>query len=117
LVLGSNGAVVAGAVAELGCALLSRDAIADLVADGRLVEIPTPGTPMRRPWHAVVGTYSGAATLLFVRHLRASGWRPHGPRALTPPPAPPSGGGTSRRSRSRVGGSGVDRPAAVKGGS
>jgi DNA-binding transcriptional LysR family regulator len=78
LVLGSNGAVVAGAVAELGCALVSRDAITDLVADGRLVEVPIPGTPMRRPWHAVVGAYSGAATWLFVAHLRASGWRPHG---------------------------------------
>ncbi|MGH3836003.1 MAG: LysR family transcriptional regulator [Pseudonocardiaceae bacterium] len=129
LVLGSNGAVVAGAVAELGCTLISRDAIADLVADGRLVEVPTPGTPMRRPWHAVIGAYSGAATWLFVRHLRASGWRPHGPRpsgptaassgaslgaSRTPPPAPPSGGGMSRRSRSKVD-SGVDRSAPVTG--
>ncbi|HEV7451449.1 MAG TPA: LysR family transcriptional regulator [Pseudonocardiaceae bacterium] len=81
LVLGSNGAVVAGAVAELGCALVSRDAIADVVVDGRLVVVPTPGTPMRRPWHAVAGAYSGAATWLFVEHLRASGWRPHGPRS------------------------------------
>jgi DNA-binding transcriptional LysR family regulator len=78
LVLGSNGAVVAGAVAELGAALVSRDAVADLLADGKLVEIPAPGTPLRRPWHAVAGLYSGAATWLFVRHLRAAGWRPHG---------------------------------------
>jgi DNA-binding transcriptional LysR family regulator len=134
LVLGSNGAVVAGAVAELGCALVSRDAIAEVVAAGRLVEIRTPGTPMQRPWHAVAGVYSGAATWLFVSHLRASGWRPHGPRpasasnatsfgaplttppappAATPPPAPPSGGGTPRRSRSRVNSDGVDRPAAA----
>ncbi|MGH3912469.1 MAG: LysR family transcriptional regulator [Pseudonocardiaceae bacterium] len=76
LVLGSNGAVVAGAVAELGAALVSRDAITDLLADGRLVEVPTPGTPMRRPWHAVAGAYSGAATQLFVQHLRAAGWQP-----------------------------------------
>lgn len=78
LVLGSNGAVVAGAVAELGAALVSRDAVTDLLADGRLVEVTAPGTPMRRPWHAVAGAYSGAATWLFVRHLRASGWRAHG---------------------------------------
>jgi LysR family transcriptional regulator, low CO2-responsive transcriptional regulator len=78
LVLGSNGAVVAGAVAELGAALVSRDAICDLLADGRLVEVATTGTPMRRPWHAVVGTYSGAATWLFVQHLRAAGWRSRG---------------------------------------
>jgi LysR family transcriptional regulator, low CO2-responsive transcriptional regulator len=125
LVLGSNGAVVAGAVAELGCALVSRDAIADLLAGGRLVEVPTPGTPMRRPWHAAIGSYSGAATWLFIRHLRASGWRPHGLRSSVdspdaspvPPPAPPTGGGTPPRPRSRVSTGGVDRPAAVEGGS
>ncbi|MGH3799753.1 MAG: hypothetical protein ACRDTD_06395, partial [Pseudonocardiaceae bacterium] len=102
-----------------GCTLVSRDAIADLVADGRLVEVPTPGTPMRRPWHAVVGAYSGAATWLFVGHLRASGWRPHGPRrsatSVIPPPAPPTGGGMTPRSRSRVNGGGVDRSAPMEG--
>jgi DNA-binding transcriptional LysR family regulator len=77
LVLGSNGAVVAGAVAELGAALVSRDAIAHQLADGRLVVIPAPGTPMSRPWHAVAGAYSGPATWLFVRHLRSSGWCAH----------------------------------------
>lgn len=79
LVLGSNGAVVAGAVAELGAALVSRDAITDQLADGRLVEIAAPGTPMSRPWHAVAAAYCGAATWLFVRHLRVEGWRSHGP--------------------------------------
>jgi DNA-binding transcriptional LysR family regulator len=77
LVLGSNGAVVAGAVAELGAALVSRDAIAHQLSDGRLVVIPAPGTPMSRPWHAVAGAYSGPATWLFVRHLRSSGWCAH----------------------------------------
>jgi DNA-binding transcriptional LysR family regulator len=128
LVLGSNGAVVAGAVAELGCALVPRDAIADLLADGRLVELSTPGTPMRRSWHAVVAAYSGASTWLFVRHLHLSGWRPHDARSSvtssaasfraprTPPPDPPTGGGASRRSRPRLKGGGVDRPVAVEGG-
>ena len=139
LVLGSNGAVVAGAVAELGCALVSRDAITDLIADGRLVEVPAPGTPLRRPWHAAVGTYSGAATWLFIRHLRACGWQAHGPTAsgpaaassaaifgsslaspsdlpvVTSPPHQPSGGGMPRPSRSRVDRGGVDRPVAVEG--
>lgn len=78
LVLGSNGAVVAGAVAELGASLVSRDAVADHLVDGRLVEVPSPGTPLRRPWHAVVGAYSGAATWLFVRQLRMAGWRARG---------------------------------------
>ncbi len=75
LVLGSNGAVVAGAVAELGCAMVSRDAIADLLADGRLGELPVPDTPMQRPWHAVAGTYCGASTQLFAQHLWAAGWQ------------------------------------------
>ncbi len=93
LVLGSNGAVVAGAVAELGATLVSRDAIAGLLAEGRLVVLATPGTPMRRPWHAVAGAYAGASTWLFVRHLHASGWRSLGARSsLTPPPDPPTGG-------------------------
>jgi DNA-binding transcriptional LysR family regulator len=83
LVLGSNGAVVAGAVAELGAALVSRDAISDQLADGRLVEVPTPGTPMSRPWHAVAAAYSGAATWLFVQHLRVAGWRPEGSRGAS----------------------------------
>lgn len=133
LVLGSNGAVVAGAVAELGCALVSRDAIADLLSDGRLVTVPTPGTPMRRSWHAVIGAYSGASTCLFVRHLHASGWRAYGQRSASaspggvsggepggaaplPPPDPPTGGRALRQSRPRLDGGGVDRPVAVEGG-
>ncbi|MGH4017390.1 MAG: LysR family transcriptional regulator [Pseudonocardiaceae bacterium] len=92
LVLGSHGAVVAGAVAELGVSLVSRDAVTDLLSDGRLVKIRTPGTPLRRPWHAVTGAYSGAATWLFIRHLRAAGWRADGTisdakSAADPPPA------------------------------
>ena len=97
LVLGSNGAVVAGAVAELGCALVSRDAVATLLAEGKLVEIAVPGTPMRRPWHAATGAYRTPSTMLFVQHLHACGWRPHGVRlpqvSPRPPLDPPTGGG------------------------
>ncbi|MGH8919422.1 MAG: LysR substrate-binding domain-containing protein [Actinomycetes bacterium] len=107
LVLGSNGAVVAGAVAELGAALVSRDAVVDLLTDGRLVKVPTPGTPMRRPWHAVAGTYSGAATWLFVRHLWAGGWRAP---LVDPPLPPPIGGGTPHRSGPSVAVGGADPP-------
>ena len=124
LVLGSNGAVVAGAVAELGCTLVSRDAIANEMAGGRLVQLPLPGIPMRRPWHAVVGAYSGPATGLFVEHLRSSGWRPPGSRTPASP-VPAINGGPPRRPRSRVGlgsmtrsrvnAGGVDGPAAVEG--
>lgn len=113
LVLGSNGAVVAGAVAELGCALVSRDAIAELLSDGRLVTVPTPGTPLLRPWHAVAGTYSGASTALFVEHLHACGWRPC---AITPPLDPPTGGRARPRSGPRLDGGGVGWPVAVEGG-
>jgi DNA-binding transcriptional LysR family regulator len=113
LVLGSNGAVVAGAVAELGCALVSRDAIAELLSDGRLVTVPTPGTPLLRPWHAVAGTYSGASTALFVEHLHASGWRPC---ATAPPLDPPTGGRARPRSGPRLDGGGVGWPVAVEGG-
>ena len=116
LVLGSNGAVVAGAVAELGCTLVSRDGVAGELADGRLVQLPVPGTPMRRPWHAVVGSHSGAATRLFVRHLHSSGWRVPGSRpAVSPVPA--INGSPPRRARfrvndmSRVNAGGADAPA------
>lgn len=97
LVLGSHGAVVAGAVAELGVSLVSRDAVTDLLTDGRLVEVPTRGTPLWRPWHAVTSTYSGAATWLFVQHLRAAGWQDEGradavaPATTSPRAGPRSG--------------------------
>jgi DNA-binding transcriptional LysR family regulator len=120
LVLGSNGAVVAGAVAELGCSLVSRDAIEEELAGGRLVQLPLPNLPMRRPWHAVVGAYSGPATGLFVHHLRSSGWRAPGSRIATSP-VPAINGGTPRgararvRSKSDVNAGGVDGSAAMEG--
>jgi DNA-binding transcriptional LysR family regulator len=80
LVLGSNGAVIAGAAAGLGVALVSRDAIgADLDA-GRLAVVGAPGMPLDRPWHAVAGAVPTPTTMLFVRHLLdAPGWTPAGP--------------------------------------
>jgi len=80
LVLGSNGAVIAGAAAGLGAALVSRDAVRAELADGRLVVIDAPGTPLHRPWHAVAGATPTATTRLFVEHLlQAPGWRPPDP--------------------------------------
>jgi len=75
LTLGSNGAVVAGAAAGLGATLVSRDAVRALLASGDLAEIPVPGTPMRRPWHAVTYPRATAATEVLVAHLLA----PEGP--------------------------------------
>ncbi|TDC55530.1 LysR family transcriptional regulator [Actinomadura sp. KC345] len=86
LVLGSNGAVIAGAAAGLGVALVSRDAVGAELDAGRLVLVDAPGMPLDRPWHAVAGAAPTATTLLFVRHLLdAPGWRPAppGPRDAT----------------------------------
>lgn len=77
LVLGSNGAVIAGAAAGLGATLVSRDAVRAELTDGRLVVIDAPGTPLSRPWHAVAGPSPTATTRLFVSHLlQAPGWQP-----------------------------------------
>lgn len=77
LTLGSNGAVVAGAVAGLGVTLVSRDAVAARLAAGDLAELPVPHTPLIRPWHAASRPRASAATELLVTHLLASesGWR------------------------------------------
>jgi DNA-binding transcriptional LysR family regulator len=69
LTLGSNGAVVAGALAGLGVTLVSRDAVAEALAAGRLVELAVPHTPLRRPWHAVSHRHASTAVELLVEHL------------------------------------------------
>lgn len=95
LTLGSNGAVVAGAVVGLGATLVSRDAVARHLATGELVEVTVPGTPLRRPWHAVTHTRTSASTTLLLGHLLHDGndtpigWSP--PRAGSPA-VPPAGG-------------------------
>ncbi|MEV5411308.1 LysR substrate-binding domain-containing protein [Thermopolyspora sp. NPDC052614] len=77
LVLGSNGAVIAGAAAGLGAAMVSRDAVRDKLRDGSLVIVNAPGTPLRRDWHAVAGATPTATTRLFVAHLLTDpDWRP-----------------------------------------
>ena len=85
LTLGSNGAVVAGAAAGLGVTLVSRDAVARQLADGALAEVRAPGTPLRRPWHAVTGGQVTASTTLLIEHLLTAGeggggWRRPGRR-------------------------------------
>ncbi len=77
MVLGSNGAVVAAAVAGLGTALVSADAVAAELAAGKLAVVPVEGTPLVRPWHLVTGMTPTPATRLFVEHvLSVPGWRP-----------------------------------------
>jgi DNA-binding transcriptional LysR family regulator len=80
LTLGSNGAVVAGAVAGLGVTLVSRDAVRVQLAAGQLTELAVPHTPLLRPWHALTRTHAPAAAELFIAHLlaqdKAARWEP-----------------------------------------
>ena len=76
LTLGSGGAVVACAAAGLGATLVSRDAVSRQVNAGELAEVAVPGTPLRRPWHAVThGRQPGATALLAGHLLNREGWR------------------------------------------
>lgn len=54
LTLGSNGAVKQALRLGLGVTLISELAVADELAHGELVRIDTPGTPISRPWYALV---------------------------------------------------------------
>lgn len=101
LTLGSNGAVVAGAVAALGVTLISREAVTRELDAGDLVVVPLAGTPLSRPWHAVTHRRTPASVDLLVTHLLARpagpapGWRrPHGSaaRPASPGPQPDSTG-------------------------
>jgi DNA-binding transcriptional LysR family regulator len=76
LTLGSNGAVISGAIAGLGATLASRDVVAPDLQDGRLVELAVPGTPLDRPFHLVGHREITATAALFADHALASGeWR------------------------------------------
>lgn len=86
LTLGSGGAVVACAAAGLGATLVSRDAVSRQLKNGELREVAVPGTPLRRPWHAVTHGQQPGATALLVRHLLdREGWHPPGARARAAP--------------------------------
>jgi DNA-binding transcriptional LysR family regulator len=74
LTLGSNGAVVAAAAAGLGVTLVSRDAVTRQLADGTLAQVKAPGTPLRRPWHAVTIGPPQPSTTLFIDHLLRRAW-------------------------------------------
>jgi len=76
LTLGSSGAVIACAMAGLGATLAPREAVRQYLDDGGLVELPVPGTPLRRPWRAVTHGQPPAVAALLVGHLVGSeGWR------------------------------------------
>lgn len=73
LTLGSNGAVVAGAVAGIGATLASRDAVAVELAARRLVVVETPATPLDRPYHLVGRRHLPATARRFVDDVLAHG--------------------------------------------
>ncbi len=77
LMVGSNVAIRESAQVGLGVTLLSRDAVAAELADGKLAEIPVPGTPLHRDWYLVAhpGRLPPAAARLVAHALRAGGFR------------------------------------------
>ena len=82
LMVGSNGAIRESASVGLGVTLISRDAVAAELADGRLVPLPVPGTPMHRDWYLValaehVGTLPPAAARLVAHVLARGGFQPN----------------------------------------
>lgn len=81
LTLGSTGAVIAGALAGLGATLVPREAVGDRLKNGDLVELPVPGTPLRRSWRAVTHEAVPVAAATLIGHLTRHGnWRPPGGR-------------------------------------
>jgi DNA-binding transcriptional LysR family regulator len=77
LTLGSNGAIRRSVEAGLGVAVLSRDAVADQLERGLLVEWRVPPFPVQRPWHAVTRADRPvpATAELFINHLLEFGFR------------------------------------------
>lgn len=80
LTLGSNGAVIAGAIAGLGVTLVSRDAVRAQLDAGTLAALAVPHTPLARPWHVLTYPHAPAPAGLLVSYLlgqdRAARWRP-----------------------------------------
>jgi DNA-binding transcriptional LysR family regulator len=74
LTVGSNGAIRESASVGLGVTLISRDAVAQELTAGRLVELPVPGTPLRRDWYLIAhpGPLPPPAARL-VAHVLAQG--------------------------------------------
>ena len=78
LMVGSNGAIRGSASVGLGVTLVSRDAVAAELADGRLSELPVPGTPLHRDWYLVAhpGPASAPGEMLLEHVLSHGGFRP-----------------------------------------
>jgi DNA-binding transcriptional LysR family regulator len=74
LMVGSNVAIRESAQVGLGVTLVSRDAVAAELAEGKLAVIGVPGTPLHRDWYLVAhpGSLPPAAVRL-VAHALAEG--------------------------------------------
>lgn len=75
MTVGSNTAIRAAAESGLGVALLPRDTVAESLRARTLGLVPTPATPMARPWHVVVrgDAPRAAGVRAFVDEALASG--------------------------------------------
>lgn len=80
LTVGSNGAIRESATVGLGVTLISRDAVAQELAAGRLAELPVPGTPLRRDWYLIAhpGPLPPPAARLVAHVLAQGDFRPAG---------------------------------------
>ena len=83
LTVGSNGAIRESAAVGLGVTLVSRDAVAQELASGRLAEIAVPGTPLHRDWYLLAnpGPLPLPAARLVAHVLGSSDFQPPGPPA------------------------------------
>jgi DNA-binding transcriptional LysR family regulator len=84
LTLGSNGAVKQALALGLGVTLISVHAVARELEAGVLVRIPAVGTPLVRPWYALVarGVPPRPAVVGFVEYLHSAAGRDALARAL-----------------------------------
>jgi LysR family transcriptional regulator, low CO2-responsive transcriptional regulator len=90
LTLSSNAAVCESVAVGLGVTLISRDAVARDLAEGRLVELAAPGAPLERDWYLLAHRSGPPATArLLVDQLLANGEfeRPPGARRRSRTPA------------------------------
>jgi LysR family transcriptional regulator, low CO2-responsive transcriptional regulator len=75
LTLGSNGAIRAGLLLDMGMTLISRDAVLGELGDGRLVQVPEAGPPLQRSWHVLVRAHPLRPPVVdvFLAHLERAG--------------------------------------------
>lgn len=87
LTLGSNGAVKEALRLGLGVTLISELAVARELRTGELVRIPAPGTPLPRPWYALLaeGVEPRPSVRRFLAFLRSDDARALVTRATVAP--------------------------------